>query len=121
MEKLLLLLLGMCLHCCSCNNREAVNQTAEGKIISANSEQNKIIAGTDSEKKAILLKLPKDRTFFESACNPVALNDDAGKFQVDKSDTDQMQNELVEALARLIEYSIGAFIIFIMIKILENF
>lgn len=51
MEKLLLLLLGMCLFCCSCNNREAVNQTAEGKIISANSEQNKIIAGTDSEKK----------------------------------------------------------------------
>ena len=121
MEKLLLLLLGMCLFCCSCNNREAVNQTAEGKIISANSEQNKIIAGTDSEKKAILLKLPKDRTFFERACNPVALNDDAGKFQVHKSDTDQMQNELVEALARLIEYSIGAFIIFIMIKILENF
>ncbi len=52
MEKLLLLLLGMCLFCCSCNNREAVNQTAEGKIISANSEQNKIIAGTDSEKKS---------------------------------------------------------------------
>ena len=114
MKKILLLLLGAYLLCCSCGNRAGANEAAERKMASVACE--KITVDTGAVEKALL---PEEIS--ESGLNAGVGAPVSDCVVAAQTDACKMRDMLIDALARLIEYSIAILIVFVIIKILENF